>query len=213
MKLLVFNIGYGKGWTSPLRYLFPTNVNEKISKFVKDVNPDVAALCEVDTSVNYFGDFFESSLTPCKYGNSFEGFPFVRRFGNGIYSKKKCELSKKYLSSGAKKLVLEYNDSKWNIILVHLSLASKTRTNQIRELSEWVDDRTILVGDFNVKSDDELNPLIKQGLFDSVNQPTFPSWNPSKKFDRVLLPKKFFKSSEVLDVKLSDHLPVLVTLK
>jgi len=215
MKLLAFNMGYGKGWTSPLKYLKSRDTTAKILSFVKRVNPDVAGLIEinVNTQLGVFEEKFRYSIASCKYSPLVHRIPLVQNFGNAVFSNKKCKMQKRFLSAGIKRLVIECKFSDFRLLLVHLSLEKSSRKKQIQELLRISKKKTVIAGDFNFQDKSEMKPLIGKGLKALVKRPTFPSWNPRKSFDQVFVTPDIRAKAKVLKVRLSDHLPVLVEIK
>jgi len=212
MKLLVFNIGYGKGWTDQLKYLQNRNVMSKIVKFVEKISPDVAGLIEInlEKQVNLFK--FKTFEASCKYHSIFHKLPYIGKFGNAVFSKKKLKIRKRFLSVGGKRLVLDCELPKARLLLVHLSLNQRIRAKQIAELAKMATEKTIIAGDFNINSIDELQPILQKGFQRLIINSTFPSWNPKKSYDQVLV-KGVRAKAKVLKTKLSDHLPILVEIK
>ncbi|MBU1202060.1 MAG: endonuclease/exonuclease/phosphatase family protein [Nanoarchaeota archaeon] len=156
-------------------------------------------------------------------------FPIVRKQSNAILSKYKIYSTKYYFfSKGMKRLVIQSaimvplgeESVELNLFAVHLSLRRKTREKQLQELGDIVsvcNGPKIVFGDFNnFKGFEELQELIqKTGLRDaSDNDPfirTYPSWKPKKHIDHILVsPEIKIKNYEVLDIRLSDHLPVMI---
>jgi len=66
---------------------------------------------------------------------------------------------------------------------------------------------------FNIRSEKELDPLVSNGFRPLVFSPTFPSWNPQKRFDQVLVSDDVKAKARVLQTKLSDHLPILIEIR
>lgn len=206
-------MGYARGWTSPLSYANPGNVINEIIRFIRKTEPDIAGLVEIHLGNEQFDSLkkhFRFSNASCKYAH--KTLPFVRCWGNAVFSNKACSITHHYLNAGQKKLVLDCEFAKFRLLLVHLSLIRRAREKQIQELAGIAGKNTIIAGDFNIKSQHELEQLTRKGFKTTVTRPTFPSWKPVHFYDQVLVPKNIDAKAQVLDVKLSDHLPVVVEI-
>lgn len=207
-------MGYAKGWTSPSKYVQNDNVLEKIARLLRRIDPDIAALIEITPAqARELEKVVGPGMFSCKYHPIVQKVPGVKQYGNALLCKKKCAVRKRFLSSGLKRLVLETTCKNVRLQLVHLSLNKRARLRQIDELARGSSKRTVMLGDFNIKSEKELDPLVSNGLRPLVFSPTFPSWNPQKRFDQVLVSDDVKAKARVLQTKLSDHLPILIEIR
>lgn len=163
-----------------------------------------------------------------KYGRfSLRRFlPFYRDNCNGFFSHQPLRFTKRYFAHGAKKLIYDIQlgnpltsltASSLSLLLVHFSLKYKTRRRQCAELAEILRGRgpTIVCGDFNIlRGARELRMFAESCGLRIINahQPTFPAVHPRKALDLFLCPKAMGEvSARVIgDVRVSDHLPVLL---
>lgn len=99
------------------------------------------------------------------------------------------------------------------IIVAHLALTRRARACQLDYLASLAGDGrdTLLLGDLNCDGS-ELNNhagLLRSGLRPLHDQHTFPSWAPTRALDHMLAsPGVQADTVQVLDARLSDHLPV-----
>lgn len=157
--------------------------------------------------------------------------PIYRKHANAILSKQPLFDTKYYLlSKGVKRLVI-YTKIKLGVegklvdlhlFAVHLSIRKRTRKKQIKELAQLLNtcpNPKIMFGDFNIfKGYGEIEELLETtGMINTVrftkedSTATFPSWNPKRTIDLVLIsPGIKVRNHQVLDLQLSDHLPVMV---
>lgn len=120
------------------------------------------------------------------------------------------------LKRGVKNAVIETGFEEFTFMLVHLSVGSGARRQQILELARIASRRTsplIIAGDFNTfGGDGELGPLKRAGLKKAgpISLPTFPSQKPRHGLDMILHSSEIaILGFDVPSVLLSDHLPVI----
>ena len=108
------------------------------------------------------------------------------------------------------------NGKEIDVFVTHLSLGQYSRKLQLEKIAQILGNCKkpfILTGDFNEKNTDNLKKALGdlQGLSNSYNHNTAPSWNPSRPLDLILLSKEFrVKENYVIkDPKFSDHLPLI----
>lgn len=107
-----------------------------------------------------------------------------------------------------------------DLLVSHLALGRKTRTRQFSHLASLVSAQTdtLLMGDLNCAPEElHAHPQLQKLGFRCVQTaPTYPSWKPRRSIDHVLAtPGAQVDGGHVLDLSLSDHLPVAaeVTLR
>ena len=228
VRLITYNIEYCEGmsgkWYEYLKFwktfMPPKNLDKKIVEKLKDYNPDILALVEVDIgSIRAHKDeakFFEHKLhmnsvvEHVKY--PFEGalkifkyVPILNKQANAIIAKNKLSDVKHHLlSNGTKKVVIEASvkvPEKVTMLLAHLALGWGTRKKQMIELTSIVkniDNPVILMGDFNTfHGEDEINALLaethlhhKFNMNDKSLTFTEPAFHPTKRLDYVLTSKE-----------------------
>ena len=104
------------------------------------------------------------------------------------------------------------------VVLLHLALSQRARLSQLAYVAEQIGDspHVIVMGDLNCHSrSPELAYLCAEtGLREPLHDlPTYPSWRPQRNIDHILVsPSLTVESAEVLDVPLSDHLPMTMSV-
>ena len=129
---------------------------------------------------------------------------------------------------GKKRVLIEakiYVPKKVTLLLAHLSLGKTTRTKQIHELTNIINNirnPVILMGDFNTfNGEEEIKKLLKETHLHhrfqmDIRSQTYtqPTFHPSRRLDYILTSKKIkVRNYEVLNFHFSDHLPLLVDFK
>ena len=106
------------------------------------------------------------------------------------------------------------------VVIAHLSLGQASRATQFSFLRElvWPYAHVVLMGDFNCAGEHPrfLRFLLETGLRQAGHPApaTFPSWQPQRAIDHVLLSEGLHCNSyAALPVLLSDHLPLAVELR
>ena len=105
------------------------------------------------------------------------------------------------------------------VVVMHLALSQRTRNIQLSYIRELIQDYQyiILMGDMNTHAEQLLNdsPLKDTPLHAvSCGENTFPSWRPKRSLDHILIsPLLKVSHVEVLNVPISDHLPVAVKIE
>lgn len=105
-----------------------------------------------------------------------------------------------------------------NVVMMHLALGGRTRVRQLAYIRERVEGCTnlVLMGDMNCSASDLLlhSPLRDLNLVAPQLRATFPSWQPARCLDHILLsPQLTLERVAVLDQAISDHLPVAVHIR
>ena len=105
------------------------------------------------------------------------------------------------------------------VFLVHLALGRRARLSQLDYVAERLaqEPHAVVMGDFNCHPDSrELRQLVSRtGLLDPMpSAATYPSWDPRRVFDHILLtPDLSVSDMRVYNVNLSDHLPVGIEIE
>jgi len=231
MRFLLYNMRYATG-PKMHNYMNPTRRNlERITHFLKELQPDVAGLIEVDHGsyrsngknqaeqmAEALGHYHTHSI---KYGQNslWRHIPVLKKQGNAFLARDRIRNETfHYFQRGVKKLVIELELEHVVVYLVHLSLGARTRHHQLRDLYTMVKNTEkpcIVAGDFNMLwGEDEIDLfLAATGLknANTGNLPTFPSNRPRRHLDFVLHSKEItVKDFQVPKVTFSDHLPVIV---
>lgn len=239
MKLLLYNIRYGAGigrrFHLPLPYIGyfkPTNGHfEQIVHFIKEVDPDIVGLVEVDLGSFRNGrqsqvdriaaELKHRAVYQSKYPETsvVQKVPLLNKQGNAVLTNQGIVGSRfHYLRNGVKRLVIEVELESVSIFLVHLSLKFRHRQYQLHDLHQLVANcrkPVIVAGDFNsLWGDRELQLFLAASGLVSANLDgkfSYPSRFPRFQLDYVfhspeIVPSRF----EVPRVVLSDHAPLIL---
>ena len=238
MRLLLYNIRYatgvGKRFHLPVPYsgyLKRTNGNlSQIIDFVREVNPDIIGLLEVDSGsyraeksnqAKAIASEIEQYLVyQSKYPSDSlaQKVPVVNKQGNAILTSQKIISHRfHYFNEGIKRLVIELELKDFSIFLVHLSLKFRHRQYQLQELHRMVKDvnkPVMVAGDFNVFwGDRELQLFLAATGLKSANgqgQPSHPSRAPRRQLDYIFhSPEIQITDFCIPQVQLSDHAPLI----
>lgn len=239
MKLVFYNMAYGTGMNgSWKRYLketwrffwLPLEVLRNIAKTMKEADPDVLCLAEVDNGS--FRNRFRSqskqlsrmlklshAYTQTKYHpkSIWQYMHLIRKQHDAILSRHKGQIKRHNLKSGMKKLVQEFIVDGYSVFTVHLAVLSKrVRRKQLKELTEIIKECPrphILCGDFNISTGlDEITDFLKKTKLKlAFREPSFPSIKPIWYLDLFLVsPDVKIEDAGTIPVLHSDHLPVWV---
>lgn len=238
MRFVLYNIRYGTG--SGVRYhlpvpfigmMRPSHQNfEKITEFLRKLEPDVVGLVEVDNG-SYRSNRLDqaeqlaqalgfSHVYETKYrqGSIARHVPVLNRQGNAFITNQNISAQGfHWFNEGVKRLVIELELENCILYLVHLSLKYRHRQYQLHQLYKLFSSTTkpvIVAGDFNAFwGDRELELfLAASGLVNANVQsiPTWPADNPNRQLDFILHSKELrVKNFEVPRVAYSDHLPLV----
>lgn len=238
MRLLLYNIRYAVGGGASMHMPLPgagyvlgnQSVLPEITRFIKDVDPDIVGLIEVDTGsirsrmVNQAeklaGDLCMNTSYETKYGSRSinQVLPIVRKQGNAFMAAQRVHGEKfHYFDTGIKRLIIELEMEEFAVFLVHLSLKYRHRHLQLRRLHDLIEvteKPVIVAGDFNTFwGENEIYLFMRAAGLKSANVeglPTYPSRSPRKELDFVLYQDGITVNSfEIPDVRLSDHLPLI----
>ena len=105
-----------------------------------------------------------------------------------------------------------------SVFVVHLALSRGARSRQLAFLGELLEDAgdAVIVGDFNCQPPElEAHPVLQRRGVRALNLgATFPSWRPQRAIDHLLhTPGVEIVASRVLDLRLSDHLPIAAEIR
>ena len=206
------------------------SVLPEITRFIKDVDPDIVGLIEVDTGsirsrmVNQAEkiatDLQMNTSYETKYGSKSinQILPIVRKQGNAFMAAQRVHGEKfHYFDTGIKRLIIELEMADFAVFLVHLSLKYRHRHLQLRRLHDLIEATekpVIVAGDFNTFwGENEIYLFMRAAGLRSANTeglPTYPSRAPRKELDFVLFQDGITVNSFAIpDVRLSDHLPLI----
>lgn len=234
MRFVLYNIRYGTGhslrwpWSGYLSHT--VDHADVIARFLKDLNPDVVGLVEVDTGSYRMRKSNQSEVIArelgfghtwrTKYGEEAwsRRIPVLNKQANALLARDKVVREKfHYFDRGHKRLVIEVELPDVRFLLVHLSLRFQIRHNQLADLYEVVrrsDRPCVVAGDFNsFLGNREIRLFMEAAGLQSANRshvPTYPSWGPKVELDYILHSSHLRVSRFVVpQVPLSDHLPLV----
>ena len=237
MRFLLYNIRYATGrrtrWAW-MHCLTPTvNHLPEIARFIRDMDPDVVGLVEVDTGSYRSGRQNQAELLAGELGHYHsyrmkyreEGglglgrrLPVLNMQANAFLTRDEIQRETFHeFTDGFKRLVIELELEGVRLFLVHLALGFRTRQGQLTELHDLVvrsDKPCIVAGDFNsFLGPRELQLFLAATGLTSANrdhQPTYPSWGPTRELDFIChSPQIRLQQFTVPSVTLSDHLPLV----
>ena len=237
MRFLLYNIRYATGrrtrWAW-MHCLTPTEGHlAEIARFIRELNPDVVGLVEVDAGsyrsgrknqaellADELGHYHSYRMKYRKKGGLGLGrrLPVLRKQANAFLTRDAIQRETFHeFTNGFKRLVIELELESVRLFLVHLSLGFRVRHQQLAELQKLIlrsKKPCIVAGDFNsLLGSEELQLFLAASGLTSVNahhKPTYPSWRPRKELDFIChsshIKLKHFSLPPVL---LSDHLPLV----
>lgn len=238
MRLMLYNIRYGTGAGRKFHFPVPfagyfretTENFDRIVAFIKDLQPDIVALVEVDA-----GSFRSKHLNQAeeiaralghyhifqnKYGaDSLIGrLPIFDKHVNAFLTRNNSYTPGfHYFRQGIKRLIMELEFPDFTIFLVHLSLKFRHRHGQLRDLYtllKSVSKPVIVAGDFNpLWGDHEMDLFMAATGLQNANAqrlPSYPSWMPRRQLDFILHSGQIRVTHLSLpNVQFSDHLPLI----
>jgi endonuclease/exonuclease/phosphatase family metal-dependent hydrolase len=190
---------------------------------------DIVGLQEVDS-----GGSRSEFIDQTEYLAYHAGFPYWsnqvnRRLGrlalhsNGLLSRLKPQAIHDYKlpglpGRGALLIRFGASEAPFYLCILHLALSRRGRKRQLGFVSELIRGlpRVIVMGDLNCDVDSpEMIALLKESnLVDPVHElKTFPSWNPKRKLDHLLVtPDLRAENVRAINFLGSDHLPVAMDI-
>ncbi len=227
----IYSSRYRHYLTHSWQHLLPTKKKqqnlERIAGFLHTF--DIVGLQEVDS-----GGSRSSFIDQTEYLAYHAGFPYWsnqvnRRLGrlalhsNGLLSRLKPRAIHDYKlpglpGRGALLIRFGNNEAPFYLCILHLALSRRARKKQLGFVSELIRGlpRVIVMGDLNCDVDSpEMSALLKESnLIDPVRElKTFPSWNPKRKLDHLLVtPDLRAENVRAINFLGSDHLPVAMDI-
>ncbi len=235
LKLITYNIqaaigtkAYSQYVTQARLQLFHSKSKMKTLQNISGVisNYDVACLQEVDLGGRRSG--FKSQVDEILLSSDY-GFASVQenrtvgnisRHGNAILSKYPqsdiCDLKLPGKRAGRGAILAKIEAPKpFYVLNVHLSLGRADQIMQVEYLAEHApkDQPVIITGDFNCGASSlplsALASLLEMKRLTTPADKTYPSWNPRKDLDHILVSKHFSVQDIAVErAGYSDHLPV-----
>jgi endonuclease/exonuclease/phosphatase family metal-dependent hydrolase len=242
LRLLVYNIRYATG-TGPAFHLpvpgagylrSSKRVLHNITEFIRDQDPDVVGLIEVDTGSIRTGMVNQAehiakrlghyTAHECKYGTTSinQLVPILRKQGNAILAASRITGERfHYFDTGIKRLIIELELDDVCLFLVHLSLKYRQRQEQLRSLHDLIvrsPKPVIVAGDFNTFwGTNEIFLFMRAAGLRSANERnllSFPARVPRVELDFVLVSAGIeVLDFQIPDVRFSDHRPLICDFK
>jgi len=231
MRFLLYNMRYATGPRFHSSAGSSQKNLQRISGFLRDLEPDLVGLIEVDHGSYRSGGLNQAELLAndlghyhsysVKYGQDsfWRRIPILRKQGNAFLTRDRIrEETFHFFPSGMKRLVIEIELQHVIVYLVHLSLGARARHRQLNTLYHLVRHSRLpclVAGDFNMLwGEKEIEIFLAATGLRNANRkrlPTYPSSNPRRHLDFVLYSKGIrIRNFTTPDVRFSDHLPVLV---
>jgi endonuclease/exonuclease/phosphatase family metal-dependent hydrolase len=231
MRFILYNIRYGTGLKAH-NYVRFTNRNlERIAAFLREQEPDLVGLIEVDLGSYRSGGKNQAHLLAESLGHyhshaiKYEERSFWRRLpvlgkqGNAFLARDRiCNETFHFFEQGMKRLVIELELDHVVVYLVHLALGSRARHQQLGALYNLVKRAQkpfVVAGDFNVLwGEQEIDLFLAASGLKNANTarlPTYPSSNPQRHLDFILFsPEIIVREFRIPRVPFSDHLPLIL---
>jgi len=238
LRLLSFNIQVGistqryhhyltRSWQHLLPHAGRSSNLQRIGELLGDF--DLVALQEVDGGslrsgyVNQVEHLAHLGAFPYWYQQLNRNLGRFAQHSNGVLSRLRPSLLEDHPlpgppGRGAMLLRLGEGPDAIAVVMMHLALGARTRTRQLAYIRELLSDyrHRVLMGDMNTHANDllEHSPLRDLGLWAPQVEATFPSWQPQRCLDHILLSAELsLERCEVLPLPISDHLPVAVQIR
>ncbi|WP_339463694.1 endonuclease/exonuclease/phosphatase family protein [Pseudomonas sp. EA_105y_Pfl2_R69] len=238
LRLLSFNIQVGistqryhhyltRSWQHLLPHAGRAGNLQRIGSMLGDF--DLVALQEVDGGslrsgyVNQVEHLAHLGAFPYWYQQLNRNLGRFAQHSNGVLSRLRPTLLEDHPlpgPSGRGAILVRLGEGAEAIVVVmmHLALGARTRTRQLAYIRELIGDyrHQVLMGDMNTHANDllEHSPLRDLGLLAPQIAATFPSWQPQRCLDHILLsPGLQLERCEVLSHAISDHLPVAMQIR
>ncbi len=191
---------------------------------------DVVALQELDAGsirsryVNQIDFLAEECAFPFSQQQTTRNFGPFARHSKGLLSRYPIHNMNHYIlpsnipGRGTTTFCIGNEKNPLLVVNVHLSLGKRAQAEQLQFILELTQkyDHVIIMGDFNMPPEQ----LFKSG-FDPKKMhlavhdvATYPSWNPKKQLDYILLSHSIkVKKAGVLQCAFSDHLPMYAEIE
>jgi len=237
LRLMSYNVQVGISTEKPHHYLLHSwkhlipHTNrlmnlDRIAGLIKEY--DIVGLQELDAGsirssfINLAEFLAERASFPFWYHQVNRNLGQLAQHASGLLSRYQpaevTDIRLPGIIPGRRAIMARYGegDSALCIFILHLSLGSRARLNQLDFISDYVNQspHAILMGDLNCRANsDEMKLLFRKTRLrpSEVECHTFPSWRPHQPIDHILVSSEM----EVLHVKAlsnaySDHLPIVM---
>jgi len=241
LKLLTFNIQAGIGSHRPRhalthgwRYVLPHRHRERtLNAIARAIAPfDLVGLQEADAGSLRSRFVHQQEALARRAGFDWSGslitreIPPLARISLGLLSRlplhsvRRHKLPASRHGRGALEAVIQWQGESIGIVVTHLSLARRSRLEQIRHLARILNrhPRAVLMGDLNCAPDSlEMRTLLAHTRLQPPQAPaeaTYPSWSPRRKIDYILASDGLrLEGVRTLPLQCSDHLPLAAHLR
>jgi len=238
LNILTFNMQAGIGshrrrhaLTHGLRYVLPGRQRRQtLARIAEVIEPfDLVGLQEVDAGsfrsrfTHQLEDLADRTGFSFRYSMITRDMPPVARISLGALSRTPWlwtdahRLPASRHGRGVLELGVRLERVPVSVFVTHLSLSRRSRLQQLRFLARLVDRHAhaIVMGDLNCPPESlEFQLLLAHTrLLPSPALPTYPSWNPRRAIDHILVTDSLrLEHYRVLDPMASDHRPVAATI-
>lgn len=238
MRLLTYNIQVGnntrhflhyitRSWQHVLPYKGRIINLQKIAQLIQQY--DLVALQEVDG-----GSLRSAGINQVEYLAKMAQFPYwhqqlnrnlgkIAQHSNGMLSRLRPTSIEDHPLPGMRgrgAIFTRFGEGEEALIVVmmHLALSKATRMQQLAYIYKLIAPYRykILMGDMNAELIELLDysPLQQLNLKTPLQAATYPSWNPKRGLDHILLSSELkVEQVNVLKQLISDHLPIEVNIK
>lgn len=239
LRILSYNIQAGIGTrrysdyvTGSWRQLVPHHQHRDVLRQIAELSADydIVALQEADAGSLRTGFIDQTRFIADTAGFTFQHHQSNRRVGNlahagnGLMARWKPEQLREYSlpgtvpGRGALCAWFDLNGMRLLVMVVHLSLGSRSRQRQLHYLAQILqqEPNCVVLGDFNASRH---SPSFQQFLqitglhHASGDCLTFPSWQPQRDIDHLLVSENLsVERCHAGEVVYSDHLPLHANL-
>ncbi len=223
LKLMTYNIHHAEGMDK--KY-----APERIAQIIKEYQPDVVALQEVDSATQRVGRQYVAGEIARHTGlhDTYAGaIPFQGgKYGIALLSRKAPKHVERISLPGReeKRTLLIADFGRYVACCTHLSLTEKDRTESIaiihKALEKYQDKTVFLMGDFNGSPQENFYQVLTKHfrVLNSTDTPTFPYDKPREMIDYIVTREGSAKPSVTktwitVGNPASDHCPVMVKVK
>ncbi len=231
MRFLLYNIRYATGPKLHKSASFTSKNLERISTFMRELEPDLVGLIEVDHGSYRSGGknqaellakalgHYHSHEIKYQHGSFWRQVPVLKKQGNAFLTRDRIrDETFHFFKHGMKRLVIELELQHVVIFLVHLAMGARARHQQLAALYDLVKQTKlpcVVAGDFNMLwGVHEIDMFLSATGLQNANVerlPTYPSTRPHRNLDFFLHSKDIkVWNFQIPQVTFSDHLPLLV---
>jgi endonuclease/exonuclease/phosphatase family metal-dependent hydrolase len=231
MRFVLYNIRYATGEKARNFARFSNRNLERIAAFLREQQPDLIGLVEVDLGSYRSGGrnqahllaeslgHFHSHAIKYQADSFWSRLPVLGKQGNAFLARDRIRSETfHFFGQGMKRLVIELELDQVVVYLVHLALGSRARHQQLGALYNLVKSTQkpyVVAGDFNALwGEEEIDLFLAATGLQNANTarlPTYPSRNPHRHLDFILYsPGILVREFRIPRVPFSDHLPLVL---